>query len=374
MERRDFLKGAGIVTAAGLAGCTGGPTEGGSGDGDGGGNGSGNGSNGTGGGSAEAAAQIAMVYATGGLGDGSFNDQAQQGVIEAKKKLNVAYEEGEPSSESDFSTFQRQYAQSTSPDFDLVCCIGYLQTDALKNTAPEFPDQKFMIVDSVVDAKNVASYVFKEQDGSYLAGQLAGLLTTTDFSAGAGKTNGDAKVGFVGGVEGSLIGRFEAGYEAGVKAANPDVEVLSNYVGSFNDPTGGKETALSQYNQGADIIYHASGNTGTGVFQAAQEQGRFAIGVDRDQSVTKENFADVILASMVKRVDTAVFTSIEAVVNGEFEGGQTTTLGLKDDGVELVYGQQLGGSISGEVKSRIQTAQEKIIDGTITVPTDPSKV
>jgi len=128
------------------------------------------------------------------------------------------------------------------------------------------------------------------------------------------------------------------------------------------------------YNSGADVVYHAAGNTGTGVFQAAQEQERFAIGVDRDQSVTKESFADVILASMVKRVDTAVYDSVEAVVNGDFEGGTTTALGLDQQGVDIVYGQGIGSDVPGEVRDAIAGSKQSIIDGDVSVPTDPSNV
>jgi basic membrane protein A len=318
---------------------------------------------------------IGMVYATGGLGDGSFNDQAQQGAFQARDELGVQIGEAQPEEVAQFSTFQQQFAQSTDPTYELVCCIGFLQTDALTGTSQDFPDQNFMLVDSVVDQPNVANYVFAEHEGSYLVGRMAGMLTSMDFSAGAGSTASDStNVGFVGGVESDLIRKFEAGYTAGVKSANEDVDVLTNYTGSFNDPAAGKEAALAMYNSGADIVYHASGNTGTGVFQAAQEQGRFAIGVDRDQSVTKESFADVILASMVKRVDTAVFNSIQALVNDEFPGGSVTTLGLEADGVAAVYGQQLGSAIPDDVTESVSTAREEIIAGDISVPTDPGNV
>jgi basic membrane protein A len=388
MERRNFIKGVGVTTLAGLAGCTGGPQEGGgdgNASGDNGSSGGAGDTNGSGSGNAsgnqsanESASgggdslYVGMVYATGGLGDGSFNDQAQQGIISAKEELGVAYDEAEPSQTSEFQTFQQSYAESGNPDYDLVSCIGYLQAEALSQTAPQYPDQRFQIVDSVVEESNVASYLFKEHEGSFLVGQLAGLLTTRQFSAGQGQTNDAPTVGFVGGVEGELIGRFEAGYKAGVTHANQDVNVLTSYVGDFNDPAGGRETALSMYNNGADIVYHASGNTGTGVFQAAQEKGRFAIGVDRDQSTTKASFANVILASMVKRVDTAVFTCVENVANGNFQGGSTTSLGLDDNGVEVVYGTELGDQIPGEVKSTIEETRQEIIDGNISVPTDPS--
>ncbi|MFB6090651.1 MAG: BMP family protein [Halobellus sp.] len=372
MDRRTFVKAAGVAGIAGLAGCSGGPT---------------GGSTGTetetdaGGGTGTTAAEttasgptanIGMVYATGGLGDGSFNDQARQGVLKAEEELGISFSQAQPDQVSQFGTFQQQFAESTNPDYELVCCIGFLQADSLRQTAPAYPDQNFMIVDSVVDEPNVASYTFKEHEGSYLAGLLASLLTTRDFSAGAGSTTGDStNVGFVGGVESDLIKKFQAGYEAGVKAGDEDVDVLVNYTGSFNDPAAGKEAALAMYNSGADIVYHASGNTGTGVFQAAQEQGKFAIGVDRDQSITKPSYANVILASMVKRVDTAVYNSIEAVVNDNFAGGTAVSLGLEKDGVALIYGKQLGSEIPQGVKDRIASAREDIIAGTISVPTSP---
>jgi basic membrane protein A len=349
-DRRSFLKvagGIGATSLTALAGCSGG----GGGGGD--------------------STYVGMVYATGGLGDGSFNDQAQQGVIQASEDFDVEYDEAQPEEVSQFSNYQSQFAESTDPNYDLIPCIGFLQADALGETAPDYPDQDFMIVDSVVEGDNVASYVFREHEGSYLVGQLAGLLTTRDFSAGAGSTNPDAKsVGFVGGVESGLIEKFEAGYIAGVKSIDSEIEVQTSYVGSFNEPGTGEETAISMYEDGTDVVYHASGNTGTGVFEAAQGQGRFAIGVDRDQSVTKSSYADVILASMVKRVDTAVYTGVEGVVNDNFETG-VTTLGLDENGVEAVYGQELGSEIPQEIKDEISATRESIIGGDISVPSNP---
>jgi basic membrane protein A len=361
-DRRTVIKGIGAAGALGLAGCTGGPTGGQPTD--------------TGDGSGSPTGEpthVGMVYATGGLGDGSFNDQAQQGLLEAEGEFNVQYQESQPSQPSEFATFQQQYAQSSDPDYDLVCCIGFLQTDALTSTSQDYPDQNFMLVDSVVSQDNVASYTFKEHEGSFLVGQMAGLLTNQSFSAGAGSTKDDeATVGFVGGVESDLIRKFQAGYEAGVAEADDSIEVLTNYVGGFSDPAGGREAANSMYNNGADIVYHAAGNTGTGVFRAAQEKGRFAIGVDRDQSVTKSSFQDVILASMVKRVDTAVYNSIEATVNDEFSGGSVVSLGLSEEGVNIVYGQQLGSEIPQDVKDVVASSRQAIIDGDRSVPTSPN--
>ena len=386
-DRRNFLKATGTIGAAGLiglAGCSGGPSDG----------------DGTatdtpedtetesqeteteapetetasGGGGGDTT-HVGMVYAAGGLGDGSFNDQAQQGIQQAASDMNVEYNEAQPDDPSQFGNFQQQFASSTDPDYDLVSCIGFLQADALSETAVDYPEQDFQIVDSVVEEDNVANYTFREHEGSYLVGVLAAHLTTMDFSAGNGSTAPDStNVGFVGGVESDLIARFEAGYAAGVNATNNDVDVQTSYVGSFSDPSGGQEAALAMINSGADIIYHASGNTGTGVFRAAQEEGVYAIGVDRDQSITQPDYADTILASMVKRVDTAVYDCVEAVVNDEFPGGEISTLGLEQDGLACVYGDQLGPEIPDDVKTAISDARQGIIDGDIDVPQDPSNV
>lgn len=310
-----------------------------------------------------------MVYATGGLDDGSFNDQAQTGIKKAKKELNIEYEESQPKSDTDFGPQQRQYAKRGK--MDLVCCIGYKQAEALKKNAKKFSDQKFTIIDTTVQSDNVESYRFHEHKGSFQVGHLAGLLTTREFKAGNGSTNGEPKVGFVGGTESPLIKKFEAGYKAGVKHANPDINIPSPYVGGFNKVTAGHQAATSLYNDGVDIIYHAAGNSGTGVFKAAAEQGKFAIGVDSDQSLTVPNYADIILASMVKHVDTAVFNSVKHVIDNSFKGGTEVRLGLKDGGVETVYGDTLGSKIPEEVKSKLEKSKKKIINGEITVPEKP---
>ncbi|PSP34191.1 BMP family ABC transporter substrate-binding protein [Halobacteriales archaeon QH_10_67_22] len=387
-DRRRFIKVVGVTGLAGLAGCGGGPSESTATEGDGGSDDETDEPEMTEGmtetpGDVETTeamteadpTQVGMVYATGGLGDGSFNDQAQQGLFQAEEEYDIAYQEAQPDDVAQFGDFQQQFAQSSDPDYDLVCCIGFLQTDALTGTAADYPEQNFMLVDSVVDADNVASYTFAEHEGSFLVGQMAGLLTTRDFSAGAGETTGDStNVGFVGGVESDLIRKFEAGFTAGVTYADEDVDVITNYVGDFNEPSGGNEAAQAMYDSGADIVYHAAGNTGTGVFRAAQDRGRFAIGVDRDQSVTKSSFQDVIVASMVKRVDTAVYSSIENVVNDEFQGGSVVSLGLEEDGVGIVYGQQLGSEIPDDVTGPVADSRQAIIDGEISVPTDPDDV
>ncbi len=383
-DRRTFLKRIGAAGTIALAGCTSGGGDGEDGgdgnesDGSDGSDGADGGDGGTeaGDGATDTATTIdsdvtvGMVYATGGLGDKSFNDQAQTGAQRAEERLGIEFDEAQPEENTDFPSAQEQFAQSGN--YDIINCIGFAQTDALTQNAESYPDQHWSIVDSVVDQDNVANYTFREHEGSFLAGALAGLLTGEDFGAGGGSTDADStNVGFVGGLEVDLIKRFEAGYTAGVKQVNEDVDVITNYVGDFNDPQGGLEAASSMYESGADVVYHAAGATGSGVFQAAQQAERYAIGVDRDQSVTAEEFSDVILASMVKRVDTAVFGAIESEVTGEFAGGSVTTLGLEEDGVELVYGQDLGGEISSSIQDEIAGYREDIIAGDIEVPTSP---
>ncbi|MFC4438451.1 MULTISPECIES: BMP family lipoprotein [Natrialbaceae] len=344
-DRRRFLYGTGVAGLTALAGCVGGFGDEGEGE----------------------DTNVGMVYATGGLGDDSFNDMAQQGVLQAEEEFGVSFDEAEPGSVGDFDGAQRSFAESG--DYDLVSCIGFAQEDALRENAEEYSDQNFMIVDTVVEADNVRSYVFDEPAGSFLVGTLAGLLTDTEFAAGDGETNPDeSTVGFVGGEESPLIESFHAGFEAGVEHANPDAEVLSSYVGDFNDTGGGQETARLMYESGADIVFHAAGRTGVGVFQAAESEGRFAIGVDDDQSMSQEDYADVIVSSMVKRVDEAVFTAIESVIDDAFEGGEVEELGLEDDAIENVYGQSIGDEIPDEITEEVESTRQQIIDGEIEVP------
>ena len=320
---------------------------------------------------ADASATVGMIYALGGLDDRSFNDAANRGIQRARLDYDVAFSNEEPASMPDFETTQATLSASESPDYDLICCIGFLQGDALSTVAGEYPDQQYAIVDSVVDRDNVANYVFREHEGSFQAGHFAGLVTSRDLSVGAGSTRPDERaVGFVGGVDSGLIRRFEAGYRAGVDHAPTDVSVRSTYVGAFDDPEAGYAAAAEMYEGGADVVYHAAGGSGLGVFQAAQEYGRYAIGVDSDQSRSNPRYADVILASMVKRVGTAVYDATERTINDSLETGSTTALGLAEDGVALVYGTSLGPVIPDDVRAAVAESGERITSGDLTVPSE----
>lgn len=324
---------------------------------------------------ADASATVGMIYALGGLDDRSFNDAANRGIQRARLDHDVAFANEEPTSIPEFETAQDALSSSTDPAYDLICCIGFLQADALSTVAGEHPDQRYAIVDSVVDRDNVASYVFREHEGSFQAGHLAGLVTDRDVSVGAGSTIPDERtVGYVGGVDSPLVRKFEAGYRAGVDHATADVSVLSTYLGAFDDPEGGYAAAAEMFEQGADVVYHAAGGSGLGVFQAAQEYGRYAIGVDSDQSRSNPRYADVILASMVKRVGTAVYDAVEETIDDDLATGSTTALGLAEDGVALVYGTTLGPVIPEDVRAAIVDSGERIVAGDLSVPTDPEAV
>jgi basic membrane protein A len=294
--------------------------------------------------------KAAIVTDTAGLGDQSFNDSANAGLEKAKAELGI---EGQVYETSQPSDYEPSLAQAPSQGADITFAIGFLMTDALTNVAPQNADAKFGIIDSVVDAPNVASLNFKEEEGSFLVGALAGLMT---------KSN---KIGFIGGLEVPLIKKFEVGFKAGVMSTNPDAVVLTTYAGSFEDPGKGKEIALSQYADGADVIYHASGGTGLGLFQAAQEKGPgyWAIGVDSDQY---QLAPDNVLTSMMKRVDVAVFDTIKEAKEGTFNPG-LHVFGLKEDGVGL--SPTTDKNTPQDVIDQVNALGQQIIDGKIVVPT-----
>jgi basic membrane protein A and related proteins len=340
-----------IVALALLAvGCAGGQTGGGQGGG--------------GGGGGETEVRPALVLDVGGLGDQSFNDSAYAGLQRAKKKFNVDTEYLESSAPTDYVDNLTQLADS---GYTPVFAVGFLMTDAVNEVAPQYPDTDFAIVDSVVDVENGASLVFREQEGSYLAGVVAGLMTQekTEY------TNPDNKVvGFLGGQESDLIGKFQAGYEAGVKSVCSDCEVLVDYAGTtpdaFNDPAKGKEISLQQINEGADIIYHASGGTGAGLFDAASEKGIFAIGVDANQA---KLFPEApILTSVVKRVDNSIFQTIQEAREDKFPGGEVVEFGLDDKGISLAPFGRFDKDVPQKVKDEVEKAQQGIMNGDIKVP------
>ncbi len=320
-----------------------------------------------GGGGGESEVRPGLVLDVGGLGDEGFNDSAYAGMQRAEEELNAEGEYLESSAPTDYADNLTQLAES---GYNPVIAVGFLMTEDLAEVSEQFPETQFAIVDSVVDTPNTIDLVFREQEGSYLAGVVAGLMTQEDTEF----TNPDDKVvGFLGGQTGPLIEKFQAGYEAGVESVCPDCEVLVNYAGStpeaFNDPARGKEISLQQINQGADIIYHAAGNTGSGLFDAAQQENVFAIGVDQNQA---KSFPDApILTSVVKRVDNAVYGTIQRVAEGGEPTGETVDRGLKENGLSLAPFGRFEDQVPQNVKDEVDKARQGIINGDIQVPEKP---
>jgi len=305
-----------------------------------------------------ASLKVGLVFDIGGRGDKSFNDAAYAGLERAKAQLGIDFQTLETGEGSDREAQMRQLAAGGS---QLVFGVGFLFTDDIKALAKEFPNVKFACIDYTVTPgdtlpPNLAALKFKEEEGSYLVGALAALLSKT------------GTVGFVGGMQIPLIRKFEAGYIAGVHAVKPADKVISKYAGTtgaaFKDPTKGKELALSEYHQGADIIYHASGSTGLGVFEAAREEKKLAIGVDSDQY---DQAPGTVVTSMVKRVDNAVFDCIQKAAAGSFESG-VHEFGLREKGVGWVYDARNQAQIPAPVKATVDSLEAEIVAGRIHVP------
>jgi len=306
---------------------------------------------------------VGVVFDLGGRGDKSFNDGAYIGAERAVRELGARVRFVEPGEGSDREAGLRLLA---AEGMKLVIGVGFIFTDDLSALAKEYPGVDFAGVDFAVTIgadgtpvpppRNLAALKFREEQGSFLVGAIAALV---------GRSR---KVGFVGGMDSPLIHKFEAGYRAGVKDVCPSCEVLVQYAGvtpeAFRNPGRGKELALSLYQQGVNVIYHASGSTGLGVFEAARTMSRFAIGVDADQYHEAPGH---VLTSMVKRVDNAVYDAIRRVKERRFEGG-IQDFGLAEDGVGYVFDEHNRGLIPDSVHARVEGLKAAIIAGRITVP------
>jgi basic membrane protein A len=317
--------------------------------------------------SEEVTVKAAMVTDVGGLGDKSFNDLSYQGLQRAEEELGVEIEVLES---KEITDYQSNIDQLANAGYSPIFAVGFLMTDTVKELAPQYPDTLFGGVDEFFEEPmdNVVGLNFKEEEGSYLAGVVAGLATKESFDS---KLNADNVIGFVGGMDVPLIKKFEAGFIAGAKAVNPDVKVISLYAGNFTDQAKGKELGLSLIDQKADVIYAAAGAVGLGTIQACQERGALFIGVDADQYETVPGSGDVMLTSMMKRVDNAVFLTIQSVVNDEFAGGENQVFGLAEEGVELAPFHDFESKVPQSIKDAVAKARQDIISGAITVPTTP---
>ncbi len=314
---------------------------------------------------------VGIVFDIGGKDDRSFNAAAFAGVKCAetgnwpdgkpcgKPALNVIVRDIEPGTPNSIEPAMRAFAER---GYDLIIGVGFAQAPIMERVAREYPNIHFAIVDGVSELPNVASLVFKEHEGSYLVGMLAAKKSQT------------GTIGFLGGMDIGLIHRFEGGYEQGARAVNPNIRVIQNYVGvtdsAWNNPGKGKELALAQIGKGADVIFTAAGNSGLGAFDAVEQAGQkdghathFVIGVDSNQNMVKKGY---VLTSMVKRVDNAVYSIVEDVVNGRFQAG-FHVYGLDKDGVGYAMDDNNKDLVTPEMIQQAEEAKKKIIAGEIKV-------
>lgn len=297
--------------------------------------------------------KIGLVLDKGGKDDKSFNSAAFEGATLAEKQLGIELKYVEATDVNSLENLHRQFAKK---NYDLVIGVGFAQSDAVKKIATQFPSVKFALVDGEVATPNVRSLLFEEHQGSFLVGALAAM-----------KSKG-TKVGFIGGMDIPLIRRFSMGYSAGIKHQNPKMTLIENYIGisgeAWNNPAKAKELALNQYNQGVDVIFVAAGASNSGVFDAAEEKKKLAIGVDSNQNWIKPGF---ILTSMLKRVDKAVYSTIEDLKNNKFTSG-IVRYGLKDKGVDYSVDKHNEKLLNATERKKMEALKEEIIAGKIKVP------
>ena len=309
--------------------------------------------------------KAAMVTDTGGLGDKSFNDLAYTGLQRAEKELGTEIKALVSKEQTDYENNLNQLATA---GYNPIFAIGFLMTDTVTKIAPQFADVTFGGIDIFFEkpAANVIGLNFKEQEAGYLAGVVAGKLTT--MPTVDPRINDKKIVGFVGGMEIPPVQKFEAGFVAGVKSIDPTIEVKSVYTGTFTDAQKGIEAGKSMIEGGADIIFAAAGATGNGTAKACQDNKALFIGVDSDQYNTIKGIGDTILTSAVKRVDNAVFMTVKDAVDGKVKGGENKVFGLAEDGVGLAPYHDWDSKMPQEVKDAVTKATEDIKAGTVTVP------
>ena len=294
----------------------------------------------------------AVVFDMGSKFDKSFNEAAWNGAERFKAETGIAYREFEVSNPAMREQAIRNMARRGAR---IVVAMGFAQAAAVEAVAREFPDTKFTLVDMVVDLPNVQSLIFKEHEGSFLVGMAAAMASKT------------GKIGFVGGMDIPLIRKFALGYVEGARYVNPDIEIYQNMTGTtpaaWNDPTRGGELARSQFDRGADVVYAAAGGTGIGVYQAARDAGKLAIGVDSNQNYLHPG---TMLTSMVKRVDVAVYEAFKSARDGSWKGG-VQILGLAEDGVGWALDEYNRRLVPAGMEAAIEQARQDIIAGRIVV-------
>lgn len=304
--------------------------------------------------------KVGLVTDVGGINDHSFNQMAYEGLQRAAKELGVTVNVIQSKQMTDYVPNLTNFAQQ---GYNLIIAVGFMMHDAVEEVSQKFPDTKFMIIDSeVTDRPNVSSAMFKTEQCGYLVGAMAGLMEKEK----AGKVKGTNVIGVVGGMQIPPVDSYIAGYQQGAKAVNPDVKVIVNYTNNFNDPAAGKQMALTEISQGAEIIFQVAGGTGDGVIKAAQEKNVYAIGVDADQSYLAP---DNVLTSAMKRVDVATFDIIKDTLNGNFKSG-IVYFDLKNDGVGI---GKVNKDVPQSIVDKVNQLAQDIKDGKITISDKVSK-
>jgi basic membrane protein A len=317
------------------------------------------GDTGTGGDDGEPAAEpkrVGIVTDIGGLNDRGFNSLANEGLQRAIQELGIEGRVLESKSDADYIPNLSQLAEE---GYDLIISVGFLMGEATEAAAKEFPDTNFAIIDFAYEAapSNLQGLVFKEQEVGYLAGVLAAQIT----AGGGERTNPQNVISSVGGLKIPPVDKFIAGYQAGAKSIDPSITTLNGYSQDFVDQAKCKEVALDQISKGSDVVFQVAGGCGLGALDAADEQGVWGIGVDKEQG----DLGGHVLTSALKRVDEAVFLTIESLINDAFEGGGVTVFGVAEDGVGL---GELADGIPQEYLDKVDEAKQQIADGSITIP------
>lgn len=298
--------------------------------------------------------QVGLLLDKAGKDDQSFNASAFRGLTKAEKDLGIKSRTVEAKDSAAAESLLRSLA---AKKFDIIIAIGFSQAGAVKNAAAAFPKSQFVLVDSEVTAPNVTSVMFSEHEGSFLVGAMAAMKSKT------------ANVGFIGGMDVPLIHRFQMGYEAGAKYINPKIRVQSNYIGvtgdAFNNPPKAKELALLQHGQGADVVFHAAGSSGKGLFDAAEDKKFFAIGCDSNQNMLKPGR---ILTSLVKSVDVAVFDAISAAKLGTLKGGTTVRHGFATGGIDMAVDSNNKTLLTPDMLKKADEIKAGVKSGALKVP------